>query len=111
MIKTQKVIALIDLDTIMPGSVLSDIGDMIRTYTNPMGEESKLFDKVKADGKIMDSIIKGFCSEVQIREEEIIQLEKGGKAITFMQCVRFLTDYLNNDTYYTTSYAQQNLKS
>ena len=40
---SNKVIALIDLDTIMPGSVLSDIGDMIRTYSNPMGEESNLY--------------------------------------------------------------------
>ena len=39
--KTEEVLALIDLDTLMPGCVLSDIGDMIRTYSNPLGEESK----------------------------------------------------------------------
>jgi len=43
--KTDEVLALIDLDTIMPGCVLSDIGDMIRTYSNPVGEESKEIDK------------------------------------------------------------------
>ena len=107
--QSNKVIALIDLDTIMPGSVLSDIGDMIRTYSNPMGEESNRYKSVKADGKIIDSLIKVFCSEVEITANEINHLQKGGKAITFMQCVRFLTDYLNNDTYYTISYAEQNL--
>ena len=106
---SNKVIALIDLDTIMPGSVLSDIGDMIRTYSNPMGEESNLYKSVKADGKIIDSLINGFCSEMQITANESSHLQKAGKAITFMQCVRFLTDYLNNDVYYKTSYAEQNL--
>ena len=44
--KTDEVLALIDLDTIMPGYVLSDIGDMIRTYSNPIGEESKEIEKL-----------------------------------------------------------------
>ena len=51
---TNKVIALIDLDKLMPGCVLSDIGDMIRTYSNPIGEESKDILKVICNKNIVD---------------------------------------------------------
>ena len=49
---TNKVIALIDLDTLMPGCFLSDIGDMIRTYSNTLGEESKDISKVTCNKNI-----------------------------------------------------------
>ena len=107
--KTGEVLALIDLDTIMPGCVLSDIGDMIRTYSNPVGEESKEIDKVVCDMEIINTIIQEFTKKVALGKEEIENLFFGGMAITFMQSVRFLTDYLNGDSYYKTSYKDQNL--
>ena len=107
--KTDDVLALIDLDTIMPGCVLSDIGDMIRTYSNPVGEESKEIDKVVCDMEIINTIIQEFTKKVALAKEEIENLFFGGVAITFMQNVRFLTDYLNGDSYYKTSYKDQNL--
>ena len=107
--KTDEVLALIDLDTIMPGCVLSDIGDMIRTYSNPVGEESKEIDKVVCNMEIINTIIEEFTKKVALEKEEIENLFFGGMAITFMQSVRFLTDYLNGDSYYKTSYKDQNL--
>ena len=107
--KTGQVLALIDLDTIMPGCVLSDIGDMIRTYSNPVGEESKGIDKVVCNMEIINTIIEEFTKKIALVKEEIEHLFFGGMAITFMQCVRFLTDYLNGDSYYKTSYKDQNL--
>ena len=107
--KTDEVLALIDLDTIMPGCVLSDIGDMIRTYSNPVGEESKGIDKVVCNMEIINTIIEEFTKKIALVKEEIEHLFFGGMAITFMQCVRFLTDYLNGDSYYKTSYKDQNL--
>ena len=104
---SNKVIALIDLDTLMPGCVLSDVGDMIRTYCNPDGEESKDILKVICNENIIASIINGFKDS--LTHKEIEYLNFGGLAITFMQSVRFLTDYLNNDIYYTTNYENQNL--
>ena len=106
---TEKVLALIDLDTLMPGCVLSDIGDMIRTYSNPVGEESKEIDKVVCNMEIINTIIQEFTKKVVLGKEEIENLFFGGMAITFMQCVRFLTDYLNGDSYYKTSYKDQNI--
>ena len=107
--KTDKVLALIDLDTLMPGCVLSDIGDMIRTYSNPLGEESTEFKKVFCKMEIVNTIIKEFTNKAALEKEETENLFFGGMAITFMQCVRFLTDYLNGDSYYKTSYKDQNL--
>ena len=107
--KTEEVLALVDLDTLMPGCVLSDIGDMIRTYSNPVGEESKEIEKVICIVEIINTIIEEFTKKVVLEKEEIENLYFGGMAITFMQSVRFLTDYLNGDSYYKTSYKDQNL--
>tara|TARA_B110000908_G_C10157382_1_gene404294 strand:- start:78 stop:1097 length:1020 start_codon:yes stop_codon:yes gene_type:complete len=107
---TNKAKAIIDLDTLMPGTVLSDIGDMIRTYSNVLGEESKAINLVKADTEITAHIIDGFlsaCGSI-LSTEEKNNLEFSGKALTLMQCIRFLTDYLNNDSYYKTTYSDQN---
>ena len=104
---TNKVIALIDLDTLMPGCVLSDIGDMIRTYSNTLGEESKDISKVKCNKNIVAAILNGFKDSLTILERKYLNF--GGLAITFMQSVRFLTDYLNDDIYYKTNYENQNL--
>ena len=102
-----KVIALIDLDTLMPGCVLSDIGDMIRTYSNPVGEEYKDISKVTCNKNIVAAILNGFKDSLTIMERKYLNF--GGLAITFMQSVRFLTDYLNDDIYYKTNYENQNL--
>ena len=91
----------------MLGCVLSDIGDMIRTYSNPVGEESKDVSKVTCNKNIVAAIVNGFKGE--LTHKEIEYLNFGGQAITFMQAVRFLTDYLNDDIYYNTFYENQNL--
>lgn len=106
--KTHKATALIDLDTLMPGTVLSDIGDMIRTYSNVLGEESKEIYQVKADAKIIEDLLQAFLSKTILTEEEKVQLHFAGQAITLMQSVRFLTDFLNEDLYYKTSYELHN---
>ena len=94
----------------MPGTVLSDIGDMIRTFSNTLGEESKNIDKVKADIEIIQNITEGFLSSCEniLTKAEKDNLFFSGKAITFLQCIRFLTDYLNNDIYYKIAYPEQN---
>ena len=107
---TNKAKAIIDLDTLMPGTVLSDIGDMIRTFSNCVGEESQKIYDVEADFKIIQNIINGFLGSCQniLTKAEKDNLLFSGKAITLLQCIRFLTDYLNDDNYYRTSYNEQN---
>jgi truncated hemoglobin YjbI len=82
---------------------------MIRTYSNPVGEESKEIEKVVCNMEIINAIIQEFTKKVVLEKKEKESLFFGGMAITFMQCVRFLTDYLNGDSYYKTSYKDQNL--
>ena len=107
--KTDKATALIDLDSLMPGTVLSDIGDMVRTYSNVLGEESQEISKVKADAKIIEVLLRSFLSEATLTKEEKTKLYFAGQAITLMQSVRFLTDFLNDDVYYKTYYEMHNL--
>jgi thiamine kinase-like enzyme len=107
---TNKVKAIIDLDTLMPGTVLSDIGDMIRTFGNILGEESKNIVEVEADFEIIQNITEGFLSSCEnvLTKTEKDNLLFSGKVITLLQCIRFLTDYLNNDSYYKIEYPEQN---
>jgi len=107
---TNKVKAIIDLDTLMPGTVLSDIGDMMRTFSNTLGEESENIDEVKADIEIIQNITDGFLSSCKniLTKAEKDNFLFSGKVITLLQCIRFLTDYLNNDSYYKTTYSEQN---
>jgi hypothetical protein len=107
--KTNTVKALIDLDTLMPGCILSDVGDMIRTYSNPVGEESKDISKVICNKTIVFGILDSFKKLCKLEVLEKQNLFFGGLAITLMQSVRFLTDYLNNDIYYNINYENHNL--
>jgi len=107
--KTNKVVALIDLDTLMPGCILSDIGDMIRTYSNPVGEEYKDISKVICNKTIVYGILDSFEKLFKLEGQEKKNMFFGGLSITLMQSIRFLTDYLNNDIYYNINYENQNL--
>jgi Ser/Thr protein kinase RdoA (MazF antagonist) len=87
--KTNKVVALIDLDTLMPGCILSDVGDVIRTYSNPVGEEYKDISKVICNKTIVCGILDGFKKLCQLEGVEKQNLFFGGLAITLMQSIGF----------------------
>lgn len=104
-------ICLIDLDTVMPGYFISDVGDMLRTYLSPANEDEKDLSKILVDEQCFDAIYNGYLSEMGT---ELSAFEKehfiyAGKFMIYMQALRFLSDYLNGDLYYHTSYAGQNL--
>ena len=104
-------ICLIDLDTIMPGYFISDVGDMLRTYLSPANEDEKDLSKIVLDEQCFDAIYNGYLSEMGA---ELTAFEKdhfiyAGKFMIYMQALRFLSDYLNGDIYYHTSYEGQNL--
>lgn len=104
-------ICLIDLDTVMPGYFISDVGDMLRTYLSPANEDEIDLSKIVVDKQCFDAIYTGYLSEMGT---ELTAFEKehfiyAGKFMIYMQAIRFLADYLNGDVYYHTSYAGQNL--
>ncbi|MBP6430597.1 MAG: aminoglycoside phosphotransferase family protein [Ferruginibacter sp.] len=106
-----KGLCVIDLDTLMPGYFISDVGDMFRTYLSPVNEEETDFTKIEIRPQFYKAIVDGYLSEM---EEELTSTEKlsfafAGKYIIYMQALRFLTDYLNNDIYYGCKYPTHNL--
>ena len=68
--KPRLLLAIIDFYTLMPGCVLSDIGDMIRTYSNPKGEESKEIEKMVCNREIINVIIQEFTKTVSLEKKE-----------------------------------------
>lgn len=105
-----KGLCVIDLDTVMPGYFISDVGDMMRTYLSPVNEEEKDFSRIDIREEYFKSIWEGYMSEMktELNKEERRHFIYSGKFMIYMQAIRFLTDYLNNDTYYGSRYEGQN---
>lgn len=97
-----KVLCVIDLDTVMPGFVLSDIGDFIRTACNTGAEDDENLDNIRVNMDIFKAYTRGYMETAKdfLSPLETQMLPYGGRLLTYMQTVRFLTDYLNGDTYY-----------
>lgn len=106
-----KVLCVIDLDTVMPGFVLSDIGDFIRTGANTGAEDDENLDNVGVNMEIFKAYTRGYMETAKtfLTPLEISMLPYGGRLLTYMQTVRFLTDYINGDTYYKTHKPKHNL--
>lgn len=104
-------ICVIDLDTVMPGYFISDVGDMMRTYLSPVSEEEADLSKIEVREDYFKAIVSGYLHYMQ---QDLTQKEKeafvyAGKFMIYMQALRFLTDYLNNDVYYGAAYPEHNL--
>lgn len=105
-----KGICVIDLDTVMPGFFISDVGDMMRTYLCPVSEEEEDFTKIEIRGSFYKAIVEGYNVYMS---EELTNVERNyfvyaGKFMIYMQALRFLTDYINNDVYYGAKYPMHN---
>lgn len=105
-----KGLCVIDLDTVMPGYFISDVGDMMRTYLSPVNEEEKDFSKIDVREEYFKAIWDGYMGEMkeELNDEEKRHFIYSGKFMIYMQAIRFLTDYLNDDIYYGAKYEHQN---
>lgn len=104
-------LCVIDLDTVMPGYFISDVGDMMRTYLSPANEEETDMNKICVRPEFFRAIYRGYMSEMG---NTLTPVEKSyfiyaGKFLIYMQAIRFLTDYLQNDVYYGAKYEDHNL--
>lgn len=99
---TGKGVCVIDLDTVMPGLVLYDIGDMVRTAACPAAEDERDLSKVYLDISRFEAIARGFAAETSdfFTQSEKKYLDFAGILITFEQMIRFLADHLAGDVYY-----------
>ncbi len=102
---------VIDLDTVMPGYVAYDFGDAIRTIINSAAEDEKDLSKIILNIPLFQSFAAGYLSEAKefLTESEIDSLIPAVHLLPYMQAVRFLTDYINGDTYYKIAYPEHNL--
>lgn len=103
--------AVIDLDTVMPGIVHNDFGDSIRSICSNTREDDIRFNKATVNLDYYKSYCDGFAQETKniLTKEEIDYLPLGVKTIIFIMGLRFLTDFLNNNIYYKTKYNTHNL--
>jgi thiamine kinase-like enzyme len=108
--KNGRVICPIDFDTVMPGYFFSDLGDMIRSMACCRDENSIEFDHLCIRKDYYEAIVNNYLSvmENQFTFGEKNYIHYAGLLMTYMQSLRFLTDYLNGDIYYSTDYAEQN---
>ncbi len=106
------VLCVIDLDTTMPGFVVSDFGDFMRTAGNAGLEDDPDLNKVYFNMEIFEAFTKGYIEVARsfLTPLEIELLPFGARLITYMQVARFLTDYLNGDTYYKIHHPEHNLQ-
>ena len=109
--KSDEVLCVIDLDTVMLSTSLNDFGDAIRSYTNRGAEDDTNLENVGMDIELFRAYTEGYLSE---RKSTLTQLEREWLAfaalyITFEQVLRFLMDYIDGDRYYKIVYPSHNL--
>lgn len=109
-IDATKIVAVIDWDTILQGSILYDFGDMVRSYTNLKEEDNP---EVGNNFSLENykALEKGFVYHLdgKLTKLELDNLSLGARVVIYIQAMRFLTDYLNGDVYYATQYEDHNL--
>ena len=108
--ETRKAICVIDLDTVMPGLSAFDFGDAIRFGASTAAEDEKDLSKVSLDLELFRTFACGFlkaCPSLTEKEREVLPL--GAFTMTIECGIRFLTDYLNGDKYFSIDYDTHNL--
>ena len=103
--------AVIDLDTCMPGLLMHDFGDMVRTCCSNLAEDDKNIDSMVFNREIFIALIQSyqqvFNDKLTLLEQESLII--GAKLLPFIVATRFLSDYLNGDHYFAVNRKEQNL--
>lgn len=109
--KTDAVRCVIDLDTIMPGSVLYDFGDALRSLFTGENESSEDLSKLVVDYDIFKNYVSGYLSEMNsvLNQSEINLLPYAPYILTLECGIRFLEDYLRGNVYFHINYENENL--
>jgi len=104
-------ICVIDLDTVMPGLLLHDFGDMVRTAANPVAEDEQDVSKVVASVPMFEALVRGYLGATgsMLSGLERERLVAAGKLLSYECGMRFLTDHLEGDVYFRIHREGQNL--
>lgn len=111
-IQTDRPICVIDLDTVMPGSMLYDFGDALRLGASAAAEDETDLTKVSFHPELYHSFAEGYLQEAgtMLTDRELALLPFSVRLMAYETGVRFLTDYLNGDTYYKIHHEGHNLE-
>jgi len=109
--KDGNVLCIIDLDTVMPSFVFSDFGDFLRSAANTGAEDDENLDNIHFNMEIFEAFTKGYLEGTKsfLLPIERENLPYAATLFPYMQAVRFLTDYINGNTYYKIKYPTHNL--
>lgn len=103
--------SIIDWDTLMPGTVLYDFGDMVRSFTN-YHREDELSENGYFNRELYDSLYKGYVNSPMgtlLTPQEKESFALASQVVVYVQALRFFTDFLRGDEYYKTNYGDHNL--
>ncbi len=108
---TSEAICVIDLDTTMPGSVLYDFGDMVRTAVPTSREDDTDLERLDVRLDRFEALVRGYLSSADfLAAAEVAQLAFAGRLLTLECGIRFLTDHLQGDIYFKTKRPAHNLE-
>ncbi|MBQ9485958.1 MAG: aminoglycoside phosphotransferase family protein [Clostridia bacterium] len=107
---TGECVAVVDLDTVMPGSLCYDFGDAIRFGCNTSTEDDKYLSRVNFNIDLFRAFAEGYLSEIRgITDTELKNLAFSAILMTYECGMRFLADHIDGDTYFRISREGQNL--
>ncbi|MGV2831292.1 phosphotransferase enzyme family protein [Myxosarcina sp. GI1(2024)] len=109
--QTQQAIALIDLDTVKPGLIHYDLGDCLRSACNPLGEETRDWERVYFEPHLAQTILQGYLSVAKnfLTGNDYEYLYSAIRLLAFELGLRFFTDYLTGNVYFQAKYPEHNL--
>jgi len=104
-------VAVIDLDTVMPGLALYDFGDLVRTAVNSAAEDETDLGRIEARRSVFAAVAAGYLDAARgfLRPAEVDELAFAGRLLTYENALRFLTDFLQGDTYFKVARPRHNL--
>ncbi|NTW34657.1 MAG: aminoglycoside phosphotransferase family protein [Syntrophobacteraceae bacterium] len=108
---TRRAVSIVDLDTVKPGLVHYDVGDLLRSCCNPMGGEAEDWEAVTFDSELCRAALQGYLewAESFLTPHDVDCLFDAVRLIAFELGLRFLTDHLEGDVYFKASLHGQNL--
>jgi Ser/Thr protein kinase RdoA (MazF antagonist) len=109
--QTGEALCVIDLDTVMEGSVLSDFGELVRTATCRSPEDEHRLERIAFDLGLFEALARGYAAGAAswLSEPEGRLLPLAGPTLALMNAIRFLSDHLEGDVYFRVHREAQNL--